>query len=204
MTQENNSFKSKQKIKGSNNLAVAITLFAVAGGMVGMAFAAVPLYKIFCQVTGYAGTTQKVEQENDEILDKTIIVRFDANKAKNIPWDFKPVQRKVKIRIGETVLIHYKAVNHADHPVTGTATFNVTPLAAGSYFSKIECFCFTEQTLAAGETADMPVTFYVDPEITRNPGTQGIDEITLSYTFFSKEVPGKTARLADKSGKKVQ
>lgn len=203
MTQEEKASDAESRIKGKN-LNIAIFLFVLAGGMVGMAFAAVPLYKIFCQATGYAGTTQQVEQESDEILDKTIVVRFDANTAKHIPWEFKPVQRKIKIKIGETVMVHYKAVNHADHPVTGTATFNVTPLAAGSYFSKIQCFCFTEQTLAAGETADMPVTFYVDPEITRTPGTKGIDEITLSYTFFPKKTANKTAKLTSEKQKKIQ
>ncbi len=168
--------------KKNNVVALSVAGFVVA--MVGMAYAAVPLYKIFCQVTGYGGTTQVAKKNEGVVLGKTIVIRFDANVSKDMPWKFRPVQEKMVVKIGENRLAHYKAVNLTDKEVTGTATFNVTPLVAGSYFNKIACFCFTKQTLKPGETADMPVSFYVDPEIATDPETSMIREITLSYTFF--------------------
>jgi Cytochrome oxidase assembly factor len=168
----------------SANLRVVVACAAFVGGMVGMSYAAVPLYSLFCQVTGFGGTTQRVEQASDVILDKTIKVRFDANTAPGLAWDFKPVQREIELRIGETVQIGYLAKNDTDRPQTGQATFNVTPLSAGAYFNKVECFCFTETTLQPGEKLDMPVVFFVDPAIVDDPDTKGTTTITLSYTFF--------------------
>ncbi len=169
------------------NLSVALAMAALVFSMVGMSYAAVPLYEIFCRVTGYGGTTQRAEQAPDTVLNRTMIVRFDANMARGMGWEFKPVQRKIEIKIGDSALAHYEAKNIAKKAITGTATFNVTPEAAGVYFNKIECFCFTEQTLEPGARADMPLTFFIDPEIVNDPEAMNIQEITLSYTFFPVE-----------------
>jgi cytochrome c oxidase assembly protein subunit 11 len=173
----------------------AILLTGVIAGMFGLTAAAVPLYRLFCQVTGYGGTTQRAEQAPDQISDQTIKVRFNAEVAQGIPWSFAPEQREVEIRIGEQQLAFYRARNNGKRPIVGTATFNVTPNKAGSYFSKIDCFCFTEQVLQPGESADLPVSFFVDPAIQDDPDTQDVRSITLSYTFFMRE------GSADDSGK---
>ena len=170
----------------SNRLIAAVCL-AFFGGMVGMAYAAVPLYAMFCQITGYGGTTQRVEQYSDKVLDKKITVRFDANVSGGLPWDFQPVARNVTMNIGETTLAHYKATNLFGSPAAGRGTFNVSPQLAGAYFNKVECFCFTDTALKSGETLDMPVVFYVDPEIVNVPELKDITTITLSYTFFPIE-----------------
>ena len=149
-------------------------------------------------MTGYGGTTQRAETGASEVLGKTIIVRFDSNVAKDLPWRFKPVQRKVTLKIGETALVYYKARNLSDKPVVGTASFNVTPEIAGSYFSKIECFCFTEQLLAPGQEVEMPVQFFVDPDIVKDASARGIKEITLSYTFYPKKPVDKGSDGAGK------
>lgn len=166
------------------NLMVAVSMASLAVGMVGLSYAAVPLYQLFCQVTGYGGTTQRAERAPDTVLDRTITVRFDANVGRGMGWSFRPVQRQQVLKIGESSLAFYEAKNLTQRTLTGTATFNVSPQAAGSYFSKIECFCFTEQTLEPGERADMPVTFFIDPDIVNDPEARNIQEITLSYTFF--------------------
>jgi cytochrome c oxidase assembly protein subunit 11 len=152
--------------------------------MVGLSFAAVPLYRLYCQVTGYAGTTQRAEAASDTVLDRTLTVRFDSNVASELPWVFEPAQRRLELKVGENALAFYKATNTSDHAVTGTAVFNVTPESAGLYFNKIECFCFTEQTLEPGQTADFPVSFFIDPAILSDPDAKNVQEITLSYTFF--------------------
>jgi len=166
------------------HLALALSMGGLACAMVGLSYAAVPLYQIFCQVTGYGGTTQRAEQAPDRVLKRTITVRFDANVGRGMGWKFKPVQRALKLKIGETALVFYEAQNLTGKKLTGTATFNVTPDAAGSYFNKLECFCFTEQTLEPGARARMPLTFFIDPEIVNDPEARNIQEITLSYTFF--------------------
>ncbi|EJM98503.1 cytochrome c oxidase assembly protein [Phyllobacterium sp. YR531] len=176
---------------------IAISCLAFFFGMVGMAFAAVPLYAMFCQVTGYGGTTQRVEQMSDTILDKTITVRFDANTSGGLPWDFKPVQREVTMKIGETKLIKYEAKNITSQPTSGRALFNVTPMAAGAYFNKVECFCFTDTVLKPGEDLEMPVVFFVDPEIVNAPELKGVNTITLSYTFFPIPMPAPVAASAE-------
>jgi cytochrome c oxidase assembly protein subunit 11 len=170
-----------------SNRMVGVVCAGVFFGMIGVAYAAVPLYTLFCQVTGYGGTTQRVEQYSDRILDREITVRFDANTSGALPWDFQPVQRDVRIRIGETAQIAYKATNLFDTPTTGKASFNVTPELAGAYFNKVECFCFTDTTLKPGESLDMPVVFYVDPDIVDVPELKHVGTITLSYTFFPTE-----------------
>ena len=172
---------------------VAALGLGIAVGMVGMSYASVPLYRLFCQVTGYGGTTQRAETAGIEVLDQTIRVRFDANTA-GVNWDFKPKQREVEIRIGETKQVAYLAHNNSRRTTTGTATFNVTPQAAGAYFNKIDCFCFTEQTLAPGESVDMPIVFFVDPDIVNSEELKDISTITLSYTFFPVDDPKPVAQ----------
>ena len=168
---------------------VAVTCAFVVVSMVGLSFAAVPLYRLYCQVTGYAGTTQKAEKPSDVVLDRAITMHFDANVAKDLAWRFEPVKRTMDIKIGETVLAFYRATNTSDEPLTGTAVFNVTPEAAGIHFNKIECFCFTEQTLEPGQTVDMPVSFFVDPAIVDDSDANYLSELTLSYTFYRKDAP---------------
>ncbi|MET3793087.1 cytochrome c oxidase assembly protein [Aquamicrobium terrae] len=167
-----------------SNRRIAGFCVAFFCGMVGMAYAAVPLYTLFCQVTGYGGTTQRVTQYSDRVLDRDITIRFDANTAGGVPWKFAPVDRSVTVKIGETAQAHYTATNLAPKPTGGRATFNVTPEAAGAYFNKVECFCFTDTTLASGETMDMPVIFFVDPDIVDAPELKNVKTITLSYTMF--------------------
>lgn len=186
------------KIERSNRM-VAVVCVAFFVGMIGMAYAAVPLYAMFCQVTGYGGTTQRVTQYSDRVLDRMVTVRFDANVSGGVPWDFQPVQRDVTMKIGETTQISYRATNLFDRPAAGRATFNVTPELAGAYFNKVECFCFTDTTLKAGETLDMPVVFYVDPAIVDVPELKNMKTITLSYTFFPIEP--SAAKAADAAGK---
>jgi cytochrome c oxidase assembly protein subunit 11 len=141
------------------------------------------LYSIFCQVTGYAGTTQRAEGNSGKVLDRIITVRFDGNVAPNLPWKFEPEVETMDVKIGETALAFFRATNTSDKPVTGQAAFNVAPQTMGLYFQKIECFCFKEQTLQPNQTVEMPVTFFVDPKIKDDPDARGVDQITLSYTF---------------------
>lgn len=186
-------------LENSRHRGVAFALAGLVVLMLGLSYAAVPLYQLFCQVTGYGGTTQRAESLPSEVLEQRVSIRFDANTAQGIAWRFKPTTKPMQIRIGEQGLAFYQAHNLSSKLVRGTATFNVTPEGAGSYFSKIECFCFTEQVLAPGETVDMPVTFFVDPEIMNDPDARNIREITLSYTFFPVE---DEAPVADpKAGK---
>jgi len=172
-------------------------LAAVVVFMGAMAWAAIPLYNMFCKVTGYGGTTREASTGSDVVLDKTILIRFDANKDRNMPWEFRPAQRSMTLKIGETGLAFFEAYNPTDEVVAGTASYNVTPFAAGPYFIKIDCFCFTEQVLQPGERVQMPVTFYVDPEITDDEEAKYVKAITLSYTFHKTDVPEDYAELAD-------
>ena len=174
------------------NRAVAIRMALFALAMLGLAFASVPLYRAFCQVTGFGGTTQKAEAAPGAVAGQ-IGVRFDANIDPALPWKFEPVQETVRIHPGARTTIYYEATNYTARSTTGQAIFNVTPEIAGKYFSTIECFCFTEQTLKPGETVKMPVIFFVDPKLRDDPDTKHIDEITLSYTFYPVENP-ETAR----------
>ncbi len=169
---------------GARNARVVLWLVLLVAGMTAMSFAAVPLYQLFCQVTGYGGTTQRSEHAPDLIVDRMMTVRLDANVAPGLPWTFRPETREIKLRIGENRLGFYKATNLSDKTVVGTATFNVTPEIAGRYFNKIECFCFTEQSLEPGQTADMPVSFFIDPAILDDKDAGYLEDITLSYTFF--------------------
>ena len=180
------------QIAGANrrNLQVASICALVVIGMVGLSFAAVPLYNIFCRVTGYGGTTSAVDEVTGPILDREITVRFDASLARGMPWTFEPVQISNTLKVGETGLAYYRVENPTDRTISGTATFNVTPQKAGSYFAKLECFCFTEQVLGPGESAELPVTYFIDPEIDSDPYMDDIKTLTLSYTFFEMEDGG--------------
>lgn len=160
---------------------------AMGLAMLGMGYAAVPLYEIFCRVTGYGGTTQRVGEAQAATVQATtrvISVRFDSNVNSALPWTFKPEQVVDRVSIGARDMAIYLATNKSDQPVVGTATFNVTPVQAGKYFNKVQCFCFTEQLLKPGQTMRMPVLYYVDPAILEDPETKDIEEITLSYTFY--------------------
>jgi cytochrome c oxidase assembly protein subunit 11 len=176
----------------SRNATLAAALFGVAIGMIGLAFASVPLYRIFCQVTGYQGTTQRADAPAARVLDRQIVVRFDGNVAA-LPWRFRPEAPQVTVRLGETARVNFIAENVGDRPTAGTATFNVQPDTAGIYFNKIECFCFTEQRLAAGETVAMPVEFFVSPDLADDREMAATRTITLSYTFFPALAAGQPA-----------
>lgn len=178
------------------NTRLAVKLVGVAVVMVSLSFAAVPFYDWFCRVTGYGGTTNVAATASEEILDREVTIRFDANTAPGMPWEFKPVERQVTLRIGETGLAFYEAYNPTDKPVAGTASYNVAPDAAGYYFTKIQCFCFEQQVLAPGERVTMPVSFYVDPEMVNDRDAKKVRHITLSYTFYETELPEEQAALA--------
>jgi len=179
------------------HIITASALFGVIIGMVGLTAASVPLYRLFCQVTGYGGTTQIAEDVLPGVIDQTIRVRFDASIGDDLPWRFQPVEREIEIRLGEETLAFYRATNDSDQPIVGSSTFNVTPHKAGPYFSKIDCFCFLEQVLQPGESVDMPVSFFVDPAILDDASTRDLGTITLSYTFFMLE--DETKKLVDAS-----
>jgi cytochrome c oxidase assembly protein subunit 11 len=179
------------------NSATAALLVSVAAGMVGLSFASVPLYRMFCEATGFGGTTQRAAAAPQEIADAVVTVRFDAETAPGLPWEFRPLVREVKARAGEQVEIFYRAVNRSAEPVIGAATYNVTPAKSGVYFDKLQCFCFNEQRLEPGESRDMGVVFFVDPDLLKDPGTRDVRTITLSYTMFRKaEAAGPGGRTA--------
>lgn len=184
------------------SLAVPIACAAFAAGMLGAAFASVPLYTLFCQVTGYGGTTQRAEAAPTTVSDKQVTVRFDGNVAEGLPWTFRPNQREVRVNLGATANVSYHVENHSDRPITGQALFNVTPEAAGLYFNKIACFCFSSQTLQPGETAEMPIVFYVDPEMADTEELKSLQAITLSYTFFPVDDPAPV--VAEPNGGKAK
>ncbi|MCI4663248.1 MAG: cytochrome c oxidase assembly protein [Neomegalonema sp.] len=175
----------RKKLRRTARLVVLLVVC-----MVGLAFAAVPAYQIFCQITGFGGTPLRADQVaalGVKPADREVTVYFDANVNGDMPWTFKPVVQKMRVRIGEPQLAYYRAHNPTSKPVAGTATFNVTPLRAGPYFVKIECFCFQQQLLKPGETVDMPVQFYVDPAILKDDEMRDQQTITLSYTFFRRD-----------------
>ncbi len=177
---------------GRRNGRTALVFALVALAMVGLAFASVPLYRLFCQVTGFGGTTQMNVggAAPGAVQGKLVKVRFDANTNSALPWSFEPERHVETAAIGARKMAFYTARNNGTKPVTGTATFNVTPVQAGPYFTKIQCFCFTEQTLKPGEEIRMPVVYYVDPKILADPDARDIDEITLSYTFYPVDAAG--------------
>lgn len=163
--------------------------------MGGLAWASVPFYDWFCRVTGFGGVPSQVDVASDEILEQTIKVRFDGTLNNNMGWEFKPVVREMEVRIGETALAFYEAYNPSNRPIAGQASYNVTPYTAGAFFDKIDCFCFTEQVLAPGERVQMPVSFFVDPEIVTDADGKYVHTITLSYTFYEIDLPEGYAAL---------
>ncbi|MFK7875729.1 MAG: cytochrome c oxidase assembly protein [Paracoccaceae bacterium] len=174
-----------------------VQLVGVVVFMGGLAWASVPFYDWFCRVTGFGGTPLVAEAGANEILDRTIKIRFDANTDRNLAWEFKPVEREVEIRIGETGLAFYEAYNPSDRPIAGSASYNVAPYTAGGFFTKIQCFCFEEQVLQPGERVQMPVTFFVDPDIVTDRDSKFVHTITLSYTFYEIALPEGYAALND-------
>lgn len=171
--------------------AVSVVIFMGA-----LAWASVPLYDWFCRVTGYGGATNVAETGSDVILDQTITIRFDASKERDFPWEFRPMQREMEVRIGETGLAFYEAYNPTDRPIAGSSSYNVAPFDAGNFFVKIACFCFEEQVLQPGERIEMPVTFFVDPEIVTDRDAKHANHITLSYTFYEIDLPEDVAAVA--------
>lgn len=176
------------------NRRVALLASGVAVAMLGLAFASVPLYRMFCQVTGFGGTTQRAEAAPQVASASSVSVRFDANTSNHLAWSFHPAQTTMNVKFGEQAMAHYRARNTSNETITASAIFNVTPPNAGVYFNKIQCFCFTEQRLAAGESATLPVLFFVDPALADDPILDYIDTITLSYTFYpANPAPGPVA-----------
>jgi len=186
-----------------NQNRTALYLVGVVVTMASLSFAAVPFYDWFCRVTGFGGTTGVADAAPDTILDQTVVVKFDASTERGMPWQFRPVQREMTVRIGENALAFYEAYNPSDKPVAGTASYNVAPDAAGGYFQKIACFCFTEQVLQPGERVQMPVSFFVDPAMVTDPEGQFVKEITLSYTFYQQPLPEEQAALEVPAGQTV-
>lgn len=188
------------------NKRVALIAGGVFLAMLGLSFAAVPLYSLFCKVTGYGGTTQTAEKASDKVLARTVNVRFDTNVAPGLPLEFSPDQRTRAVRIGETALVFFRITNPTDKPVEAVATYNVLPGETGLYFRKIECFCFKRQTYNPGETVEVPVVFFIDPELADNRDTRDVEEITLSYTYFdasAREVRTVTANAPKDIGRVV-
>ncbi len=181
-----------QDQKPKRDRTVALALGGLVAVMIGLAFASAPLYRMFCEATGYGGVPRRADAAPTHVLDRTIRVRFDANVDRDLPWDFAPDQRAIDVKIGETTTAFFKASNKSNVAVTGRAVFNVVPEQAGRYFTKIECFCFKEHMLAAGANIEMPVTFFIDPKIVNDEDAKDISEITLSYTFYRVDA-GSTA-----------
>ncbi len=177
----------KNNIRKNKNTNLLILLSSCAGFMIIAAFLSVPLYDTFCRVTGFAGKPKKSDQISNKTFDQEVLVRFDANHSKKLPWIFKPLQNTVKVKIGEEKLIYYTVTNTSDQTIYGTATYNVTPYKVAPYFIKLECFCFQEQKLAPKESMNMPVLFYIDSSYQTDDRVKKINEITLSYTFFPIE-----------------
>lgn len=179
--------RQQRPVDPRRNRQVAFAAGCVALGMVGLAYASVPLYRLFCQVTGFGGTTQRADVAPGVAGERVITVRFDANTAASLPWAFHPEQLEMSVKLGEQNLAFYRAASRSGDETTGSAIFNVTPAEAGAYFNKIQCFCFNEQRLKPGESIDMPVVFFIDPEIERDPDLRTLTTITLSYTFYPAE-----------------
>ncbi len=175
----------------NKNLSLAINLLMVVIGMLALSYASVPLYRLFCKVTGYGGTTQESAHAPDHVLDREITVRFNADTDPTLPWVFKAGVPQIKVKVGQQTLTHFTAENKSTHTITGRAMYNVIPFSAGSYFVKIACFCFKEQTLQPAQKVNMPVLFYIDPSIADDPEMKNISTITLSYTFFPVKTVGK-------------
>ena len=192
-------------MSGDKNARLAWSLAAAVGGMLALAYAASPLYDMFCRATGFGGTPQVAQEGERPILSRTVNVRFDSNVDANLPWRFAPLEREVKVKLGEERLVHYRVTNVSQRPIVGTSTYNVTPETAGAWFNKLQCFCFTEQLLLPGQSVDMPVVFFVDPEMDKDRRYDNIRTVTLSYTFFEAKTERAKTLLgsvpADATGK---
>jgi cytochrome c oxidase assembly protein subunit 11 len=192
-------------MSGDKNARLAWSLAAAVGGMLALAYAASPLYDMFCRATGFGGTPQVAQEGERPILSRTVNVRFDSNVDANLPWRFTPLEREVKVKLGEERLVHYRVTNVSQRPIVGTSTYNVTPETAGAWFNKLQCFCFTEQLLLPGQSMDMPVVFFVDPEMDKDRRYDNIRTVTLSYTFFEAKTERAKTLLgsvpADATGK---
>jgi cytochrome c oxidase assembly protein subunit 11 len=194
--------KNKRSLRRDMLVAASCGVFVAA--MVGAAYAAVPLYNWFCRTTGFAGTTQVAHQAPEHILGRTINIRFDSNVAPGLPWKFMPEQNEITVRIGEVTTVHYKVINEAARTITALASYNVSPPQVGGYFAKINCFCFTEQTMKPGEMREMAVVFYVDPKIVQDRDQDDLNTITLSYTFYPVREPARpVAGAPDKNSSKL-
>lgn len=187
----------------AKNRKVARRLFLATAGMGGFAYASAPLYDLFCRTTGFGGTPVVAQAGDRPILDRTVNVRFDSNVDTALPWKFQPLQREVKVRLGEEYLAHYRVTNLSQRPAVGTSTYNVTPETAGGWFNKIQCFCFTEQLLLPGQSVDMPVIFFVDPELDKDRRYDNIRTITLSYTFFEAKTERARTLLGGVAGNEI-
>jgi cytochrome c oxidase assembly protein subunit 11 len=186
------------------NVLIAACCGAFVAGMVGAAYASVPLYTWFCKTTGFAGTPLVAEKAPDHVLGRSLTIRFDSNVAAGLPWKFEPEQNSIQLRIGEVATVHYKVINEAAREITAQASYNVTPPQIGGYFDKINCFCFTQQTMKAGETREMTVVFYVDPAIAKDRDQNDLNTITLSYTFYRlPESERPVAEAPDKNSSKL-
>jgi cytochrome c oxidase assembly protein subunit 11 len=187
--QADNPLRRRDKI-----VATACGLFVAL--MVGAAYASVPLYNWFCRVTGFNGTTQVATSGPGVVLDQKVTIRFDANTGPGLPWRFEPEQKTIEVRLGEVVTVNYLVINETARPITASAAYNVTPLTMGAYFQKINCFCFTEQTLKAGEKREMPVVFYIDPAMAKDADGATANTITLSYTFYPQREPSRPVAVS--------
>ena len=173
--------------QNKQNKKVAIIVVSIIFSMVGLTYAAFPLYDLFCRVTGYGGTPKQVDESSENVGSRNFTVRFNSDIAKDLNWEFNPVQKQVNVKTGENKLIFFEAYNPTDKPITGVATYNITPERAAYHFSKVQCFCFEKQTLQPGERVQMPVSFYIDPEIEEDKDVGNLDTVTLSYTFFKSK-----------------
>ncbi|MCB1366938.1 MAG: cytochrome c oxidase assembly protein [Rhodobacteraceae bacterium] len=183
-------------MSATKNNRTAFRLVGLVAFMLAMSAAAVPFYNWFCRVTGFGGVTSVAEQASERVLDRTITIRFDASLERGMPWEFRPMQREMTLKIGETGLAFYEAYNPTDHVIAGTASYNVAPFSAGYYFNKIDCFCFEMQVLQPGERVEMPVSFFVDPEFVDDPEAKYVNAITLSYTFHETDLPPDKVSLS--------
>ncbi|MBI4724904.1 MAG: cytochrome c oxidase assembly protein [Rhodomicrobium sp.] len=203
-TGPSNSAKAgaSQRAAAGSNRRLAGGLVAFAAFMIGLSFASVPLYRMFCAATGFAGTPQRAAAASGKVFPETVTVRFDANVTRNLPWSFDPVQPEMTLHVGENQLAFFRATNKSKETVTGSAVFNVSPEIMGQYFTKIQCFCFTEQTLKPGETVEMPVSFFIDPAVLNDRDAKTVRDMTLSYTFYKVQTPASApvANLAPARG----
>lgn len=192
--QDHHKITTDQADLARKNARAGLMVVLVVAGMTGLSFAAVPLYNLFCRTTGFGGTTQVADALPDYVSDRRVTVRFNADTGRGMPWDFRPEMREITVNLGERGITSFYAHNRSNRPVVGTALYNVTPLKVGKYFHKIQCFCFGEQLLQPGQSVDMPVLFFVDPEIEKDPNMNDVKSITLSYTFY--ETDSKTLESA--------